>query len=459
MTTFDVAIVGAGPGGYVCALRCAQLGLEVAVIESSAVGGTCLNWGCIPTKSLLDSAHAVTLAHHLSDFGVDVGPGPITADYAIAHSRSRAAVSQLTRGVTGLLQRANVTVIEGTGVLVPGGVQVGDEFVEAPDVVVATGARPRPLPNTTFNGSEIMSYRDVLALNEAPESLVIVGAGPIGLEFASVFAAYGTAVTVIEAGDTILPGEDTDVSTGLAKALKKHGIVVQTGTLVKEIAMTAGGVEVHHDGIDGPGHSQAAACLVAIGIQANTDGLGLEAMGVETANGFIAVDDRLATSVSGIWAIGDVAGRLPLAHVASAEGVSVAESIADANPHTINYRHVPRCVYTDPQVAAVGLTEAQAVDANYSPSVGSFPLTANGRAIAAGSTAGFAKVVADNATGELLGVHLVGPVASEMIVGAAALLGLEATLDELSATIHPHPTYSEAIAEAALAASGEPLHV
>jgi dihydrolipoamide dehydrogenase len=456
--TADVAVLGTGPGGYVAAIRCAQLGLSVVAVEDDRPGGVCLNWGCIPTKALLRSAEVVHLFERAAEFGVRVNG--FEADYAEAVRRSRRVADRMAKGVEFLFRKNKITLISGRGKLVgPTTIEVagpdGPERIEARAVIVATGAEPKSLPGVAIDEERVMSSNGAVRREQAPKSLIVIGAGAVGVEFADVYRAYGTDVTILEALPRILPIEDEEVSAQLARSLTRRGITVLTGAKVVSVKNGAAGVVVDTDG----GRLEAEQILMAVGRGARIAGIGLDTLGVTLERGFIAVSPRMATSVPGLYAIGDAAGRQLLAHKAMAEGVVAAEAIAGRDPRPLDYSNVPSCTYCRPQVASIGMTEAEARQGSRAVSVGKFPFAASGKAVALGETDGFVKVVADQKSGEILGVHIVGPEATEIIHEFAVGRTLEATLEEIVHTIHAHPTLSEAALEATLAALGQAIHL
>jgi dihydrolipoyl dehydrogenase len=455
---FDVAVLGTGPGGYVGAIRCAQLGLSVAAVEDDRPGGVCLNWGCIPTKALLRNAEIVHLFHRAAEFGIRVNG--FEADYAEAVRRSRRVADRMAKGVEFLFKKNKVALFPGRGSLTsPTTIDIagssGSERIQARAVIVATGAEPKSLPGVTIDEERVLSSNGAVRREQAPRSLVIIGAGAVGVEFADVYSAYGTQVTLLEALSRILPIEDEEVSAQLARSLTRRGIALRTGIKVAAVNVGAAGVVVETDG----GNLEADQLLMAVGRKARLDGIGLEKLGVKLDRGFIAVSPRMETSVSGLYAIGDATGRQLLAHKAMAEGVVAAEAIAGRDPRPVDYGNVPSCTYCRPQVASLGLTEAQAKEGGRELTVGKFPFTASGKAVALGETDGFVKVVADKSTGEILGVHILGPEATEIIHEFSLGRTLEATLEEIIHTIHAHPTLSEASLEATLGALGQAIHI
>jgi dihydrolipoamide dehydrogenase len=457
--SFDVIVVGTGPGGYVAAIRCAQLGLSVAAIEDDRPGGVCLNWGCIPTKALLRNAEVVHLIQRAGDFGVSVGE--VKADYAKAVQRSRGVADRMAKGVEFLFRKNKITLFPGTGTLKSkNGVEVkgaaGAEALEAKRaVILATGSSPKSLPGVTIDEKVVISSNGAVRNEGRPQSIIVIGAGAVGMEFADVYAAYGTQVTVLEALPRVLPVEDEDASTLLTRLFGRRGITIKTGVKVSSVKPGGPGALVETDG----GQLEAEQVLMAVGRGARTAGIGLEALGVTLERGYVKVSATMETSVKGVYAIGDMAGAPLLAHKAMAEGVVAAEAIAGQHPRPIDYSNVPSCTYCRPQVASIGLTEAKARENGREVQVGKFPFTASGKAVALGETDGFVKVVADKATGEIVGVHIVGPEATEIIHEFAVGRTLEATLEEIMHTIHAHPTLSEAALEATLAALGQAIHI
>jgi dihydrolipoamide dehydrogenase len=456
--TFDVATLGTGPGGYVAAIRCAQLGLSVAAVEDDRPGGVCLNWGCIPTKALLRNAEVVHLFHRAAEFGIRVNG--FEADYAEAVRRSRRVADRMAKGVEFLFRKNKITLFSGRGRLLgPTSIEVATvgepERIEARAVIVATGAEPKSLPGVGIDEERVISSNGAVRRELAPKSLIIIGAGAVGVEFADVYNAYGTEVTILEALPRIVPVEDEEVSAQLARNLTRRGIALKTGVKVTSVKTAAAGVIVETDG----GRLEAEQVLMAVGRAARIAGIGLDTLGVKVERGFIAVSPHMATSVPGLYAIGDAAGRQLLAHKAMAEGVVAAEAIAGRDPRPVDYTNVPSCTYCRPQVASIGMTEAQAREGGREVGIGKFPFTANGKAVALGETDGFVKVVADQRTGEILGVHILGPEATEIIHEFAVGRTLEATLEEIIHTIHAHPTLSEAALEATLGALGQAIHI
>jgi dihydrolipoamide dehydrogenase len=459
MPDYDLVIIGAGPGGYVAAIRAAQLGLKTAVVEKDEVGGVCLNWGCIPSKALLFCAELANLFRRAPEFGI--GYDNLKLDLGVAVDRSRVVASKMVGGVTTLLDQNKVTLIKGTAKLKsPTEVTVAPDgnTISAKNVIVASGGVSRSLPNVPIDGDRIITSREALELREAPQSIVIVGAGPVGVEFAYLYRSYGAEVTVLELLDRALPNEDADVSRALERAFKAQGIEVKTGAKVEDVRVGEGGVSVSYAIGDKKQDVQAERVLIGVGFGANTEGLGLDAIGVETERGWVKVDDYCETNLPGLYAIGDVTGRLLLAHVASHQGVTAVERIAGRGPPPLDYVKMPRAVYCEPQVASLGLTEAQAREQGIKVRVGRFPLRANGKALALGETEGFVKLVVDEDSRDIVGYHIIGHGATEMIAEASLGATLETTPAELGFAVHAHPTLSEVVREAALAVDGEAIH-
>lgn len=458
----DVLIIGGGPGGYVAAIRAHQRGLNVGLVERDALGGICLNWGCIPTKALLYSAGILDSIKNAKQHGVIVDN--VKTDYAAAQKNSRQASDRLRKGVEYLMRSNKVTVYEGTArIAAPGKVTVegkdGQKTVEAKNIIIATGARPRSLPGLDVDGKYILTSREALAMTKLPKSMVVIGAGAIGVEFASVFNSFGVKVTIVEALPRILPLEEPEISQELTKLFKRRGIDILTGAMVKQVDKGKNGVTVQVTVDDKEQKIEADQVLVAIGVAPNSENLGLEGVGVKVDRGFIQVNERMQTNVPGIYAIGDVIGGPQLAHVASEEGILAVEAIAGGEVRPIEYDKVPRATYCHPQVAAVGLTEEQAREKGYDVKTGTFPLRGNGLAVATGRTDGFVKIVAESRYDEILGVHILAPEASELMAEIGLGLTIETTLHDVAATIHAHPTLSEAVREAAMAAMGEAIHI
>jgi len=457
---FDVVVVGTGPGGYVSAIRAAQLGLTVATVEDDRPGGVCLNWGCIPTKALLRNAEVVHLFEKAETFGITVQG--MKADYAAAVQRSRGVADRMAKGVEFLFRKNKITLFPGTGSLksknvveVKGKDGATTTLEAGRAVILATGSEPRSLPGVAIDEKLVISSNGAVRNEAKPKSIVVIGAGAVGVEFADVYRSYGVEVTLLEALPRIVPLEDEEVSTQLTRSLSRRGITIKTGVKVSAVKPGGAGVVVETDG----GKFEAEQVLMAVGRGARTKGVGLEALGLTLERGFVKVSPMMETSIKGVYAIGDMAGAPLLAHKAMAEGVVAAEAIAGKHPRPVDYGNVPSCTYCRPQVASIGLTEGKAKEGGRELAIGKFPFTANGKAVALGETEGFVKVVADKKTGEILGVHIIGPEATEMIHEFAVGRTLEATVDEIMHTIHAHPTLSEAALEATLAALGQAIHI
>jgi dihydrolipoamide dehydrogenase len=461
--TYDVTIIGAGPGGYVAAIRAAQLGLKVALVEKEHLGGVCLNWGCIPTKALLRNAEVISLLGRGKEFGFTLTD--FEADFGAAVDRSRKVSQRLVKGIGALMRKNQVEVIEGTGVLKSANtVEVtlaegGARGLKTDNIIVATGGQARTIPGIEVDGERVLSYREAIMLRELPGSAVVVGAGPIGMEFAHVWRSYGAEITVVEMLPRALPLEDDEVSKEVERAFKRKKVRVLTSTRVQGVEITPNGVRVSVSGDEGEQTLEAERALIAIGVRPNSQSLGLEEVGVQVERGNIVVDTSLRTSVPGIYAIGDVTGKLPLAHVASAQGIVAAETIAGVDTVALNYEMMPRCTYCHPQVASFGLTEAQAAEHGYEIGVGKFPFRANGKALGLGDYDGFVKIVADSVSGEILGAHLVGPEVTELLPELVLAREWELTPEEIARTVHAHPTLSEVLMEAAHGVFGEAIHI
>ena len=467
---YDVVVIGAGTGGYVAAIRASQLGKKVAVVEKQkALGGTCLIWGCIPTKALLEHAHALKIVREAEEWGVMIPYGAPAINMAKVHARKDKVVSGLTKGIEFLFKKNKIDWIKGTARLAGKGkvdVFEGDkQTLEAKEIIVATGSTPRSVPGIVPDGKRIITSDEAIHLPEIPASLVIMGSGAVGVEFASIFRRFGSDVTIIELLPRLVPVEDEAVSAELEKAFKKQGIKSLTGTKVTKAIATATGVDLEAQTPDGKTQKLSAdILLVATGRGPVTTGLGAEELGLQLEKGYIKVDAMYRTSVPNVSAIGDVItlgtpGHPQLAHVSSAEGILVAERIAGQEVRPLNYGHVPGCTYCDPEIGSVGLTEAEAKKRGYDVRVGAFPFGVLGRAKMANETDGFVKIVADKKYDEVLGVHMIGPRSTELVAEAVLALRLECTVEELMRTIHAHPTFSEAVAEAAHAAHGAAIHM
>ena len=462
-TSYDLIVLGSGPGGYVAAIRAAQLGLKTAIVERELLGGICLNWGCIPTKALLRSAEIYHYMQHAGDYGLIAQQ--ISADIDAVVKRSRGVAKQLNQGVTHLMKKHKITVHMGEGKLTaPGKLEVkgekGTETLTAKNIIVATGARARDLPFAPADGKRIWTYRHALVPPEMPKKLLVIGSGAIGIEFASFYSDMGAEATVVEMLDRLVPVEDADVSAFLEKQLKKQGMTIHTGAGVEELKATASGVTAKIKGKDGKVESaEFSHAIVAIGIVPNTENIGLEALGVKTTKGHIDTDAMCRTNVPGIWAIGDVTAPPWLAHKAMHESVIAVEAIAGNHPHAMDVRNIPGCTYCRPQIASVGLTEAKAKELGYEVKAGTFPFIGNGKAIALGEAEGFTKTVFDARTGELLGAHMIGAEVTELIQGYTIGKTAELVEDDFIGTVFPHPTLSETMHEGVLAAFGRPLHI
>jgi dihydrolipoamide dehydrogenase len=461
---YDLIVIGSGPGGYVAAIRASQLGLKTAVVEKESLGGVCLNWGCIPTKALLKSAQVFNYIQHAADYGITVAAPK--ADFSGIIQRSRGVAEGMSKGVQFLMKKNKIDVIMGTGKLKKGGkVEVKDTTGKTTEysakyIILATGSRSRELPNVKQDGKKVIGYREAMNLTTQPSSMVVMGSGAIGMEFAYFYASLGTKVTVVEFMDNILPREDKDVSKEMEKIFKKQGINILTGTSVEKVDSSGKQCVVSIKTKDGKADTITCdVVLSAVGITTNLEGLGLEEVGVKTDKGLVTVNDYYATNVAGVYAIGDIVKGPALAHVASAEGITCVEKIAGHHPEPIDYNNIPGCTYCWPEVASVGLTEEQAKEKGYTLKIGKFPFSASGKASASGSKEGFVKVIFDAKYGEWLGCHMVGANVTEMIAEVVVARKLETTGMEIIKSIHPHPTMSEAIMEATAAAYGEVIHL
>ena len=464
--TFDLIVIGSGPGGYVAAIRAAQLGMNVGVVEREALGGICLNWGCIPTKALLKSGQVFQYLQHAENYGIKIGKPK--ADLPAMVKRSRDVAESMSKGIQFLFKKNKITHIQGTGQLLPGKqVEVTDEkgqktTYSAAHIIIATGARAKALPNLPIDGKKIIGYRQALVLDKIPKRLVVVGAGAIGVEFAYFYNAIGSEVTIVEFMEQgLVPREDADISKELGRHFKKAGIKILGNTSVESADTKTKNIKVKVKNRKS-GKEEILECdlvLSAAGIQPNTENIGLETLGIKTERGFITVDEYYRTNVPGIYAIGDVIPTAALAHVASAEGITCVEAIAGLKPEPVDYNNIPGCTYCQPEVASVGYTEKAAKEAGYEIKVGKFPFSASGKAKAAGAPEGFVKLIFDKKYGELLGAHMLGANVTEMIAEIVVARKLETTGHEIIKSIHPHPTMSEAIMEAAAAAYDEVIHL
>ena len=462
MATYDIVIIGAGPGGYVAALRAAQLGMKTAVAERDSVGGTCLNWGCIPSKALIRNAEVVSLFKNAHFWGVNIDG--MQVDFGSAIDRSRGVVDRMTRGVNFLFRKNGVDVVSGQASLRDAhtvAVEGADEPLEASSIIIATGARPRSLPGLEVDGELVMTSREALEAKTMPASAVFVGGGAIGCELAFVYNAYGVDTTIVEALPRLLPLEDAEVSAEVERVFNRQGIHCRPGTHLVGHRREGNQAVLTVFTADKEGEEEVLTdrVVVAVGIQGNVEGLGLEEAGVSTERGLVTVDEHLQTTAEGVYAVGDVNGKLALAHVASAQGIYVVERLAGLNPAPLDYELMPRAVYCQPQVASFGMTEQAALDAGLAVRVGKFPFRANGKALGAADYEGFAKVVVEEGSERILGAHLVGPEVTELLGELSMNRLLEGTARELGTMVHAHPSLSEVVKEAALAAIGEALHV
>jgi len=459
-SNYDLVVIGSGPGGYVAAIRAGQLGLKTAIIEKEELGGVCLNWGCIPSKSLLKNAEIVSYFKRADEFGLKMDN--FHADYSVAIDRSRKVVDRNTKGVAFLLDKNKVDHIQGTGKITGiGKVEVSPEgnVIGAKNIIIATGARPRSIPPLPIDGHKIITSRESIVLSDLPDSIVIVGGGAIGVEFAYIYKMYGVQVAIVEMLPRLVPNEDEDISAELERAFKRARIDFMTGAGVTGVDTSAAGVKVT---VDVDGAAQTLECdkvLVAIGIQPNVEDLGLETVGIATDRAGITVDEKMSTNLPGIYAIGDVNGKMPLAHVASAQAMVATETIAGLDTQPLDYTYMPRATYCMPQIASFGLTEAQAREQGKDVNVGTFNVQANGKALAMGENFGLVKLVVDAKYGELLGGHMIGPEVTELLGELSMTRMLEGTVLELGSAVHAHPSISEILKEAALGAQGRTIHM
>ena len=465
MSNYDLIVIGAGPGGYVAAIRAAQLGLKTAIVDKEWLGGVCLNVGCIPSKALLKNAEvARTLRKGGREFGFKFDN--LELDYGAAVKRSRRVSGRLVRGVGFLMKKNGIDVYMGTAKITTPNVVVVTDAEDQPtelsaaNIIVATGASPFILPGVTIDGEKVLTYREAILQQKLPRSVVIVGSGAIGVEFATVWNAYGVDVTIVEMLPRIVPNEDEEISAELAKSFAKAKIKTLTGTRVEKIERTAEGVAVKASGADGEITLEAEQVLLATSFKPNVAGIGLEDIGVQLdARGFIAIDERMATNVPGVWAVGDVTGKLMLAHVGSAQGIVCAEHIAGAETVTLNYEMMPRATYCHPQIASFGLTEAQAQERGHSITVSRFPFQANGKALGLGDYVGWVKMILDAESSQILGAHLIGPEVTELLPELTLAQSMELTPVSIMRNVHAHPTLSETLMEAAHAAVGHAIHL
>jgi dihydrolipoamide dehydrogenase len=460
---FDLVVIGSGPGGYVAAIRASQLGLKVGVVERESLGGICLNWGCIPTKALLKSAQVYEYLHHAQDYGLKAGE--VGFDFNAVVQRSRGVADGMSKGINFLFKKNKIETVVGTGkLLAPGKVEVTradgtKETVEAKHIILATGARSRQLPNLPIDDVKIIGYRKAMTMDALPKRMVVVGSGAIGVEFAYFYRTMGTEVTIVEFLPRIVPVEDEEVSKQMEKSFKKIGINILTSAEVTSVDTAGAGCKVTIKTAKGDQQIECDVVLSAVGVSTNLENLGLEELGIKTDRGRVLVDDFYQTNVPGIYAIGDIVPGPALAHVASAEGIICVEQITGHHPEPLNYQNIPGCTYAQPEIASVGLTEAEAKKQGYDVLVGKFPFSASGKASAAGAKDGFVKVIFDKKYGEWLGAHMIGANVTEMIAEVVVARKLETTGHEIIKAVHPHPTMSEAIMEAAAAAYGEVIHL
>lgn len=461
---YDIIVIGSGPGGYVTAIRAAQLGFKTAIVEKENLGGICLNWGCIPTKALLKSAHVFNYLKHAEDYGLNKIENP-GFDFTKVIQRSRGVAAKMSGGISFLMKKNKIDVIMGTAtVKADKKVTVVDAEGKSTEysgtnIIIATGARSRELPNLPQDGKKVIGYRQALSLPEQPKSMIVVGSGAIGIEFADFYNAMGTKVTVVEFLPNIVPLEDEEVSKHVEKSLKKSGIEIMTNATVESVDTSGNGVKASVKTATGNITLEADILLSAVGITANIEGIGLEEVGIKTEKGKVLVNEWYETSVPGYYAIGDIIPTQALAHVASAEGITCVEKIKGLHVEPINYGNIPGCTYCHPEIASVGLTEKQAKEKGYEIKVGKFPFSASGKATANGDVDGFIKVIFDAKYGEWLGCHMVGDGVTDMIAEAVVARRLETTGHDIIKSIHPHPTLSETIMEAAAAAYGEVIHI
>ena len=460
---YDLIVIGSGPGGYVAAIRASQLGMKVAIVEREELGGICLNWGCIPTKALLKSAQVFEYLNHAADYGIKVKG--VEADFDSMIKRSRGVADGMSKGIQFLLKKNKIDTLVGSGKITKDRkVEVKSEdgkttSYAAKSIVLATGSRSRELPNLKQDGKKVIGYRQAMTLPKQPKTMVIIGSGAIGIEFAYFYNAIGTKVTVVEFMPNIVPVEDEEVSKQLERSLKKSGISIMTESSVESVDSSSDVLKVKVKTKKGEEILEADIVLSAVGIVSNIENIGLEDVGVKTDKGKVLVDDFYKTNIDGIYAIGDIVKGPALAHVASAEGIICVEKIAGHHPAPLNYNNIPGCTYCSPEIASVGMTEKAAREAGYEIKVGKFPFSASGKASAAGAKDGFVKVIFDAKYGEWLGCHMIGANVTEMIAEAVVARNLETTGHEIIKSVHPHPTMSEAIMEAAAAAYGEVIHL
>lgn len=462
--SYDLIVIGSGPGGYVAAIRAAQLGMNVGVVEKESLGGICLNWGCIPTKSLLKSAQALEYALHAADYGVSIS-GEVKPDFDAMVKRSRNVAEGMSKGIQYLFTKNKIEIINGFGRLIDkNSVEVTDETGKrtlhaTKHIILATGARSRELPNLEQDGEKIIGYREAMTLPKQPKSMVVIGSGAIGSEFAYFYQSIGTDVTLVEYLPNVVPNEDEEISKALERSFKKMKMKILTNASVESVDTSGSGCKVTVKTKKGEEIVEAEIVLSAVGVTPNLENIGLEDIGVILDKGKVKVNEYYQTNISGVYAIGDIIAGPALAHVASAEGIVCVEKIAGLNPHPIDYSNIPGCTYTNPEISSLGMTEQKAKDAGYEVKIGKFPFSASGKASASGQKDGFIKLIFDAKYGELLGAHMIGGNVTEMIAELVVAKKLEITGHELIKSIHPHPTMSEAIMEAAAAAYDEVIHL
>ena len=461
---YDIIVIGSGPGGYVTAIRASQLGLKTAIVERDSLGGICLNWGCIPTKALLKSANVYEYLKHASDYGITVKDA--SADFSAIIDRSRGVANGMSNGIQFLMKKNKIDVLKGTGAVKTGkkvSVTAEDgkvtEYTADKGVILATGARSRKLDNIPQDGEKVIGYREAMSLKSLPKKMVVVGSGAIGVEFAYFYNTLGTEVTIVEYMPNIVPVEDEEVSKQMEKSFKKAGITIMTNTSVESVDTKGKGCTVTVKTAKGEEKIECDVVLSAVGIETNLEGIGLEEVGIATDKGRVLVNEYYQTNIPGYYAIGDIVPGPALAHVASAEGIICVEKIAGHHPEPLDYGNIPGCTYASPEIASVGMTEKAAKEAGLDIKVGKFPFSASGKASAAGAKDGFVKLIFDAKYGELLGAHMIGANVTEMIAEIVAVRKLEVTGETLIKTVHPHPTMSEAVMEAAAAAYGEVIHL
>jgi dihydrolipoamide dehydrogenase len=458
---YDAVVIGGGPGGYVAAIRGRQLGMRVALVEKEKLGGVCLNWGCIPTKSLLRNAEVLGLLTEGKTFGFSFDQSSLKIDYRVAQKRSRQVSERLSKGVEMLMKKKGIDLYPGHATLKsPRQVEIQPigEVLEGRNIVIATGSLPQTLPGLNADGQKILNWRHALELTQLPETMIIVGAGAIGMEFAHLWNRFGVNITVVELLPAVLPWADSDISAEVTKRFERRGIRIMTGTRVEGAQTGPKGVTLILSRGGKREKLTGDTALIAVGIIPNSGDLGLEGLGVTLKKGFVEIDAMMRTNIPGIYAIGDVTGKLPLAHVASAQGMTAMEAIAERQPDSLNYQTMPRCCYCHPEVACIGLTEKEALEKGHKVKIGTFPFLGNGKALGLAETSGFAKVISDPAYDEILGIHIVGPHATEVLAAPTGMISVEATVEELARVVFPHPSLSEAIKEAAHSAQGEPIH-